>query len=122
MPTARESVCCLEISDIEDKMSELQTLDLNSEATCITEYPGFSGLCLDMWVLQTTAHQIRHTNGQGAIARAGPTHKYFTSRPLSAFCKLHFALSHYTEANKKQLENFNKNMEKWIYFINTARN
>ena len=27
MPTARESVCCLEISDIEDKMSELQTLD-----------------------------------------------------------------------------------------------
>ena len=27
MPTARESVCCLEISEIEDKMSELQTLD-----------------------------------------------------------------------------------------------
>ena len=65
-------------------MSELQTLDPNSEATCITEHPGFSGACLDMWVLSTTAHQIRHTHGQGAIARTGPSHKYVTScsRPL----------------------------------------
>ena len=62
-------------------MSELQTLHPNSEATCITERPGSSGVCLDMWVLQTTAHQIRCTHGQGAIARAGPTHKYVTSRP-----------------------------------------
>ena len=89
MATARESVCCLEISGIEDKMSELQTLDPSSEATCITEHPVFSGVCLDIWVLQTTAHQIFHPHGQGAIARAGFTHKYVTSRPLSAFCKLH---------------------------------
>ena len=41
MPTARESVCCLEISEIEDKMSELQTLDPSSEATCITKHPVF---------------------------------------------------------------------------------
>ena len=63
MPTARESACCLEMTEIEDKMSELQTLDPNSEATCITEHPGF----LDMWVLPTTAHQIHHTHGQGAL-------------------------------------------------------
>ena len=56
MPTARESVCCLEISE-------------------------------------------SHTHGQGAIAQAGPTDKYATSRPLSAFCKLHFALSHHTVGN-----------------------
>ena len=80
-------------------MSELQTLDPNSEATSITEHPGFSGVCLDMWVLQTTAHQIRHTHGQGAIARAGPTRKYVTSRPLATFCELHFALSHHTVGN-----------------------
>ena len=43
MPIARESVCCLEISVIEDKKSELQTLDLNSKATCITEHPVFLG-------------------------------------------------------------------------------
>ena len=55
MPTARESVCCYEISEIEDKMSEMQTLDPSSEATCITEHPGFCGVCLDMWVPQTTA-------------------------------------------------------------------
>ena len=98
MPTARESVCCLEMTEIEDKMSELQTLDPNSEATCITEHPGFSGVCLDMWVLQTTAHQICHTHGQGAIARAGPTLKNVTScsRPLSGLGELHFALSHHT--------------------------
>ena len=44
MPNARESVCCLEISEVEDKMSELQTFDPSSEATCITEHPGFSGV------------------------------------------------------------------------------
>ena len=63
----------------------------------------FSDVCLDMWVLQTTANQIRHTHGQSAIARAGPTHKYVTSRPLSAFCKLHFALSHHTVGNTATL-------------------
>ena len=41
MLTTRESVCCLEISEIEDKMSKLQTLDLSSEAMCITEHPVF---------------------------------------------------------------------------------
>ena len=35
MPTARDSVCCLEITEIEDKMSDLQTLHPNSEAMCI---------------------------------------------------------------------------------------
>ena len=75
MPTAKESVCCLVITEIEDEMSELQTLDPNSEATWITEHPGYFGVCLDMWVLQTTPHQIRRTHGQGAIAQAGPTHK-----------------------------------------------
>ena len=99
MPTAKESVCCLEITEIEDKMSELQTLDPNHEATCITEHIGFSGVCLDMWVLQTPAHQICHTHGQGAIARAGPTHKYVASRPLSTFCEVHFALSRNTVGN-----------------------
>ena len=69
-------------------MSELQTLDPSSEATRITKHPVFC-VCLDILVLQKTAHQICHTHGQGAIARAGPTHKYVTSRPLSAFCKLH---------------------------------
>ena len=63
MPTARESVCCLEISEIEDKMSELQTLDPSSEATCITKHPVISGVCLDICVLQMTAHQICHTHG-----------------------------------------------------------
>ena len=35
---------------------------------------------------------------------------------------MQLAMQNKREANKKQLENFNKNMEKWIYFINTARN
>ena len=73
---------------------QMQTPDPSSEATCITEHPGFCGVCLDMWVLQTTAHHIRHTHGQGAIAQAGPTHKYVTIRPLSAFCTLHSVTPH----------------------------
>ena len=48
MQTARESISCLEMSEIEDKMSELQTLDPIGEATCITEHPVFSGACLDI--------------------------------------------------------------------------
>ena len=42
MPTARESVCCREISKIENKMSELQTLDPSSEGRdvrVVTGYP-----------------------------------------------------------------------------------
>ena len=46
MLTARESVCCLEITEIEDRMSELKTLDPNHEATCITECPVFFLVCV----------------------------------------------------------------------------
>jgi len=60
MPTAHESVCCAEISQVwqkvEDQRPEIQM-------SCITEYPGFQSNCLDVWVLETAYYAFRQQYG-----------------------------------------------------------
>ena len=73
MPTIRESVCYRETPETEE---ELEELDIPRNISCITEHPGFAGVCLDPWVLQTAAYHIRHSYGHGVIAQAGPSHEY----------------------------------------------
>ena len=53
MDRAEECVCCLELTQIVSKKSEVSaTLD---NPPCITQNPGFSAVCLNKWVLQTAA-------------------------------------------------------------------
>ena len=73
MPTVRESVCCREITEIESKLEEL---DGDPSITCITDHPGFNGVCLDQWVLQTAFYHIRHSYGSAIVTQVGPSHKY----------------------------------------------
>ncbi|XP_033646581.1 uncharacterized protein LOC117305813 [Asterias rubens] len=48
MPTVKESICCKEVERVVAKMDEF-VLDVD----CITEHPGFSAVCLNLWVLET---------------------------------------------------------------------
>ena len=43
MATAKECICCFEIDEIMEKMSEL-----SNPVGCITLHPGFSTVCLDV--------------------------------------------------------------------------
>lgn len=66
MPTAIECVCCCEIQEVEDKKNEV-----TPPVKCITNHPGFSNVCLDIWVLQTAyylycQHYGSHTH-QGSL-------------------------------------------------------
>ena len=54
METNRECVCCKEIPKILEKMSKMEV-----PVNCITEHPGFDGVCLNVWVLQTAYSQYR---------------------------------------------------------------
>ena len=65
METSRECVCCKEISNIMDKMNEL---DESTYVECIIEHPGFATVCLDVWVLQTAYYQYRQHYGGGTAA------------------------------------------------------
>ena len=60
MPTAHESVCCAEISQVwqkvEDQRPEIQM-------SCITEHPGFQSNCLDVWVLEAAYYAFRQQYG-----------------------------------------------------------
>ena len=58
MSTSLECVCCREIQQVLDKLGEIE-----APALCITEHPGFSTVCLDMWVLQTAFYQYRQHYG-----------------------------------------------------------
>jgi len=49
MNSREECICCKEIDVILDKVTELN----NPSITCITQHPGFSSVCLNVWVLQT---------------------------------------------------------------------
>ena len=78
MPTARESLCCKEIPQIEEKLQELDIGDV----TCITEHEGFHPVCLDQWVLQTAAYQTRQQYGNETTG--GPPHKFVTIYEITA--------------------------------------
>ena len=53
MPAERESVCCREIQQVENKLMEWD----GSSIDYITEHGGFQSVCLDIWVLQTALYQ-----------------------------------------------------------------
>ena len=58
MDTAIECVCCQEIGEMMDKMSENDT-----EISCITNHEGFEPVCLNRWVLQTAYFVYRERYG-----------------------------------------------------------
>ena len=69
MPTARESICCREISAIDNKLQKSSGGNL----CCITEHEGFQPVCLDVWVLQMAGFQTEQEFGRHATS--GPVHK-----------------------------------------------
>ena len=56
MPTSTECVCCCKVEKMISKMEK-------TGASCITEYEGFSAVCLNRWVLQTAYFQCRQQYG-----------------------------------------------------------
>ena len=69
MPTERESVCCREIHQVENKLMDWD----GSSIDCITEHGGFQSVCLDVWVLQTALYQTGQEPGRSSTS--GPVHK-----------------------------------------------
>ena len=62
MTTAIESLCCKEIA----QTSNMLTAD-GVNVGCITLHPGFAGVCLNPWVLQTAYFDYRQQYGENAI-------------------------------------------------------
>ena len=60
MPTSRECLCCHEITLVANKIALAGTKHV---LQCITEHPGFSTVCLDVWVLQTAYFQYQQQYG-----------------------------------------------------------
>ncbi|XP_076090326.1 uncharacterized protein LOC143062546 [Mytilus galloprovincialis] len=58
MPSARECVCCCEVSKIDDVKNE------HTDTACITDNPGFHPLCLDTHVLKVAYYQYRQQYGE----------------------------------------------------------
>ena len=58
MPTLKECLCCQEIAQVVNKM-RMTTVAMQ----CITDHPGFTTVCLDVWVLQTAYFQYQQQYG-----------------------------------------------------------
>ena len=52
MKTVEESVCCCKIKATSDKCKQAD----GTVVSCITEHPGFSAVCLNVYVRQTAFH------------------------------------------------------------------
>ncbi|XP_046555100.1 uncharacterized protein LOC124264401 [Haliotis rubra] len=57
-PTAEECSCCQENPTIVAKIEEVEREGL-PPVNCITQHPGFTGVCCNRWVLQTAYFQYR---------------------------------------------------------------
>ena len=68
MPTARECVCCYNIPQMQQKISQLP-----APVSCITLHQGFNNVCLDIWVLQTAFYFYKQQYGN--YGYHGPLHE-----------------------------------------------
>ena len=69
MPSGTECVCCKEITQIPNKTS-------SEGVGCITLHPGFQGVCLNPWVLETAYYTELPTALYGEHAVEGDLNKY----------------------------------------------
>ena len=60
-----ECVCCREYQQILEKLTDDGVAD-----SCITQHPGFSAVCLNMWVLQVAGFHVRQEHGTSHLPSA----------------------------------------------------
>ena len=66
MATSEESVCCREIARVTGKVNELG----DPKITCIVHHPGFSPVCLNVWVLHASYFQYWQEHGTMGLPRS----------------------------------------------------
>nr|XP_034322605.1 uncharacterized protein LOC117688588 [Crassostrea gigas] len=79
MPTAKESICCQEVQQIDAKRGSIHQL------TCITRHPGFGPVCLDEYVLKTAYYQYRSQYGE-LRTTTEERNRYTAYRQLVRWC------------------------------------
>nr|XP_054763270.1 uncharacterized protein LOC129269815 [Lytechinus pictus] len=84
MPRVVESYCCKEVAQVVAMMDQYTAAELN----CITEHPGFEGVCLNPWVLDTAYLGYRQQYGDRARhdATENEKHRHVGYRQLARWC------------------------------------
>ena len=72
MDRAEECLCCREIGPVMNKISDAGNVANHRSPLCITNHPGFDGVCLNQWVLETAWYNYRQQYDEGFD---GPEHK-----------------------------------------------
>ncbi|XP_056014380.1 P2X purinoceptor 7-like [Ostrea edulis] len=80
MPTQRESICCCEIDRVNSKKDSS-----DRKLSCITQHPGFSLVCLDVYVLETAYYQYRSQYGELQTS-IEERNRYTSYRQLVRWC------------------------------------
>jgi len=63
MTTAAECVCYQSIPVVKAKCQEVAESGISTAPPCIVEHPGFSSVCLNVWVLQAVYNEYKHHYG-----------------------------------------------------------
>ena len=82
MDRVSECMCCKEINAVINKNDEV----VGETPTCITQHPGFSAVCLNIWVLQTAWYQYKQQYDEPF---EGPEHKknrHIAYRQFARWC------------------------------------
>ena len=86
MDRAEECLCCHEIGPVMNKISDAVNVANHRSPLCITNHPGFDGVCLNQWVLETAWYNYRQQYDEGFD---GPEHKrkrHVAYRQLVMWC------------------------------------
>ncbi|XP_006825802.1 uncharacterized protein LOC102802182 [Saccoglossus kowalevskii] len=79
MGTDKECVCCRDVVEVTNKMEGMACI-------CITEYPRFNSVCLDVWVLQTANFYFRQHYGDRTEDEPNEQYKYTAYRQFVRWC------------------------------------
>jgi hypothetical protein len=81
MPTAKECTCCHSADVVQQKFTEPA---MPFPIECITEHPGFDGVCLNIWALEVA--YLAYKQKYGKLPVSGPNHDHINSLMMIYLC------------------------------------
>ncbi|CAH3162429.1 unnamed protein product, partial [Porites lobata] len=87
MGRAEACICCQEIEQVKNKLSEAVTSgECEEEPTCITQHPGFHPVCINRWVLQTAWFQYKQQYKESYDGPEDKLYRHIAYRQLARWC------------------------------------
>ena len=85
MSTEKENLCCLEVPEVANKLSDVCNI-MGSSIDCIVESTPFKDICLNPWVLQVSWLSFKQHYGKQSMTDTNEKYRHIAYRSFVRWC------------------------------------